>query len=60
MSFSTFLIGTLLVSSLVLLVLLIAPQPNQDLRATRLPFVGAMLAMLLVALGFIAGFSVAG
>ncbi len=58
--FSSFLIGTLLVSVLVLLVLLVQPKPAQDLRADRLPYVGITLAALLALLAFVGGLAVGG
>lgn len=60
MSFIAFLIGTLTVSSLALLALLVSPRPLDGLRADRVPIVSAALAALLVALGFIGGLSIAG
>ncbi len=60
MSFIVFLLGTLLLSSLALLVLLVAPRPFDDVRADRMPYVGAAVAVLLLVLGFIGGVSLAG
>jgi len=58
--FSTFLIGTLLLSVLVLLVLLVQPRPADDVRSDRLPFVGMTLAILLAVLAFFGGLAVSG
>ncbi len=60
MSFVAFLIGTLLASSLALLVLLVAPQVRRSPRVERGPVVGLLIAILLMAIGFIGGLSLAG
>jgi hypothetical protein len=57
--FSTFLLGTLLMTSLVMLVLLVSPRPGDDLRITRLPFVGIVLFLLLVLVALITGVAAA-
>jgi hypothetical protein len=56
MTFNTFLLGTVLVSSLALLALLAAPRRDSQ-AASRVPAIGALAAALLVAIGFIAGLS---
>ena len=57
--FSTFLIGVLLMTSLVMVVLLVAPQPDRDVRATRLPWLGVVLFLLWAVLAVFGGFAVA-
>lgn len=58
--FGTFLLGTVLMTSLVMVVLLVAPRPNQDIRADRLPVIGALLMLLLAFLAIVGGFAVLG
>jgi hypothetical protein len=53
--FSTFLLGTLLITSLVMLVLLVSPRPGDDVRITRLPFVGIVLFLILAILALVTG-----
>jgi hypothetical protein len=57
--FGAFLLGTLLMTSLIMIVLLVAPRPNEDIRSDRLPVVGVLLLLLLTFLGILGGFAVA-
>lgn len=57
--FGTFLLGLLLMTSLVMVVLLVAPRPNQDIRADRLPVVGVLVMLLLAFLAVLGGFAIA-
>jgi hypothetical protein len=57
--FNTFLIGTALVTGLILLVLLVQPKPATDVGADKLPYVGMTLAFLLAVLAIIGGLAVA-
>lgn len=60
MSFVAFLIGTVLVSSLVLLVMLLAPRALRDVPVRAVPITGLALAGLLLVFGFISGLTLAG
>ncbi len=44
----------------MLLMLLLAPKPMAGIESRRIPIVSAALAILLMALGFIGGISLAG
>ena len=57
--FGTFLLGVLLMTSLVLVVLLVAPQPQHDVRANRLPVVGALIFLLFALLAVLGGWAIA-
>lgn len=56
--FNQMLLGIFLVSSLVLLVLLVAPRPGQDLQAKRVTWIGLAVGSLAVVLAFTTGFMV--
>lgn len=56
--FNTFLLGTLLLTSLVMIVLLVSPRPNDDVRTERLPLVGLMLFLLLALLALVGGVAI--
>ncbi|MGB0653492.1 MAG: hypothetical protein ACPGQL_09860 [Thermoplasmatota archaeon] len=53
--FTELLIGILLLTSLVLLVLLVRPRPNDDIRAAGLPLIGLVATILIAALALLAG-----
>lgn len=52
--FAEFLIGIVLLSSLILLVLLVQPKPNDDIRTDRLPFIGTGMILLVAVLVWMA------
>lgn len=58
--FSEFLLGIVLVTSLVMIVLLVAPRPNSDIKSSRLPYVGVLLFLLMAFLALVGGFAIAG
>lgn len=56
--FASFLLGVLLMTSLVMVVLLVAPRPNRDIRADRLPVLGVLVVLLITFLAILGGFAV--
>lgn len=56
--FSEFLLGIVLMTSLVMVVLLVAPRPNSDIKSSRLPLVGALVFLLIAFLALLGGFAI--
>ncbi len=52
--FTTYLLGLMLVTALILVVLAVAPRPNDDVHTNSLPVLGVLLATLIAALAFAA------
>lgn len=56
--FSEFLLGIVLMTSLVMIVLLVAPRPNSDIKSSRLPYIGALVFLLLAFIAVVGGFAI--
>ncbi len=52
--FTTYLLGLMLVTALILAVLAVAPRPNDDIRTHTLPVLGILVATLIAALALAA------